>query len=182
MTQPTTIYFGADGGPASEENAPKVYLRALLFATSKRGRVVESMYVELVRNQSRQIFPIWVLGDQKLVRGSGLFVGETGVAVSHHFLMLKDGGNFRFVAGEYELSIYAKLLREETPILLFNQRLELSTEHAQEIQKAQTGVYYDWIPIKDCYHAHAEVRRPGIDEDILGLLRSATAGLKSSAN
>ena len=44
MTQPTVIYFGPDA-PRGREGSPppKVYLRTLLFATSKRGRVIESM-------------------------------------------------------------------------------------------------------------------------------------------
>jgi hypothetical protein len=32
---------------------PKVFLRTLLFATSKRGRVIESMHVALSRNETR---------------------------------------------------------------------------------------------------------------------------------
>jgi hypothetical protein len=87
LTQPTVIYFGPDRPRGKEERAPpKVYLRALLFATSKRGRVIESMHVTLARNEASQTFNIWVYGDDRLVRGSGLFVGETGVAANHHFL------------------------------------------------------------------------------------------------
>src|SRR5216684_1456715 len=75
MTQPTIIFFGADV-PRSKRDAPlpKVCLRTLLFATAKRGRVVESMHVALSRNETHQNFNIWVYGDQQLVRGSGLFV------------------------------------------------------------------------------------------------------------
>jgi hypothetical protein len=65
MTQPTVIYFGPDaprhnGGKPS----PKIYLRALLFATSKRGRVIESMHASLQRNESKQNFNVWVHGAQ----------------------------------------------------------------------------------------------------------------------
>jgi hypothetical protein len=79
MTQPTVIYFGPDS-PLSSRNSPlpKIYLRTLLFATAKRGRVIESMHVALARNETHQNFNIWVYGNEKLVRGSGLFVGETG--------------------------------------------------------------------------------------------------------
>jgi hypothetical protein len=100
MTQPTVIYFGPDA-PRSRNvpPPPKVYLRTLLFSTSKRGRVIESMHVTLSRNETRQNFNIWVYGDERLVRGSGLFVGETGVEANHHFLTPKDGASFRFVGG-----------------------------------------------------------------------------------
>src|SRR5579862_7874181 len=75
MTRPTVIFFGPDR-PRSPDDPPlpKVYLRTLLFATSKRGRVIESMHVSLARNETHQNFNIWVYGErEKLVRGSGLF-------------------------------------------------------------------------------------------------------------
>lgn len=83
MTQPTVIYFGPDA-PRSNSAPPKVFLRTLLFATSKRGRIIESMHVALSRNETHQNFSVWVYGDERLVRGSGLFVGEAGVAANHH--------------------------------------------------------------------------------------------------
>ena len=40
MTQPTVIYLGPDSPRARDESPlPKVFLRTLLFATSKRGRI-----------------------------------------------------------------------------------------------------------------------------------------------
>ena len=100
MTQPTVIFFGPDT-PRSrcETPLPKIFLRTLLFSTSKRGRVIESMHVALSRNETHQNFNIWVYGDEKLVRGSGLFVGETGVAANHHFLAPRDGSCFHFTEG-----------------------------------------------------------------------------------
>lgn len=87
MTQPTVIFFGPDSPRSGREKGlPKIYLRTLLFSTSKRGRVIESMHVSLERSETRQNFNIWVHGDDKLVRGSGLYVGATGVAANHHFL------------------------------------------------------------------------------------------------
>ena len=75
MTQPTVTFFGPDTPRSSDQpSLPKVYLRSLLFSTSKRGRVIECMYVALSRNESRQVFNVWVYGDERLVRGSGLFV------------------------------------------------------------------------------------------------------------
>ncbi len=102
MTQPTVIFFGPDtpqlrDGPM----LPKVYLRTLLFATSKRGRVIESMHVALSRNKAHQNFNIWVYDERhQLVRGSGLFVGETGIAANHHFLVPPDSGSFLFTEGQ----------------------------------------------------------------------------------
>lgn len=61
MTQPKVIFFGPDGPRSRKETPlPKIYLRTLLFSTSKRGRVIESMHVSLTRNESHQNFNIWV--------------------------------------------------------------------------------------------------------------------------
>jgi hypothetical protein len=110
MTQPTDIFFGPDTPRGRDENPlPKVFLRTLLFSTSRRGRVIESIHVALARNETHRNFNVWVYGDDKLVRGSGLFVGETGVAANHHFLTPKDGSGFRFTEGRYRLEVFAHL-------------------------------------------------------------------------
>src|SRR5713226_7443277 len=127
MTQPTVIFFGPDA-PRSRPDAPlpKIYLRTLLFSTSKRGRVIESMHVALSRNETHQNFNIWVYGERgKLVRGSGLFVGETGVAANHHFLTPKDASSFRFMAGNYRVEVFAYLLGDRKRTLLLTQFLEV---------------------------------------------------------
>ena len=106
-----------------QPSRPKVYLRTLLFSTSKKGRIIESMHVALSRNETHQNFNIWVHGDEKLVRGSGLFVGETGVAANHHFLAPGDNNSFQFVEGRYRLDVYAHLLGDQKSTLLFSQAL-----------------------------------------------------------
>ena len=127
MTQPTVIFFGPDTSRLRDEPAlPKVYLRTLLFATSKRGRVIESMHVALSRNETHQNFNIWVYGEERLVRGSGLFVGEAGVEANHHFLTPKDAVSFRFVEGHYKLEVFARLLGDQKQTPLFHR---LSTSH-----------------------------------------------------
>ena len=128
MTQPTVIFFGPDS-----PQSPKVYLRTLLFSTSKRGRVIESMHVALSRNETHQNFNIWVYGNDKLVRGSGLYVGETGVAANHHFLTPKDGSAFAFTEGRYRLNVFAHLLGDHEKILLFSQVLEIPREIAAQL-------------------------------------------------
>lgn len=147
MTQPTTIYFGPDS-PRSKALSPKVYLRALLFATSKRGRVIESMYVAVSRNETRQNFNIWVYGNEKLARGSGLFIGETGVEANHHFLIPKDGSTFHFTEGHYRMDVFAKLLGDRSQTLLFSQTLEIPRETAALLEKSSAGLYFDWGPTR----------------------------------
>jgi hypothetical protein len=119
MTQPTSIFFGPDGPRG--DGGPKVVVRTLLYNTAHQGSIVESMYVKLRRGESLQTFNIWVYGEDKLGRGSGMYVGRNGVTYSHHFLLPNDGTKFEFLAGDYELSIFATVVgKKRRP--LFHQR------------------------------------------------------------
>jgi len=81
MTKPTVVFFGYDTMPRL---TPKVFLRTLLYSTSARGQVVESMYAKLCHARSEQTFGFWGYGEtNKLTAGSGLFVGQTGVSFNH---------------------------------------------------------------------------------------------------
>jgi hypothetical protein len=158
MTQPTVIFFGPDTPQLRDGSTlPKVYLRTLLFATSKRGRVIESMHVSLFRSEAHQNFNIWVYGERhQLVRGSGLFVGETGIAANHHFLMPPDSGSFLFAEGQYRLDMFVRLLGDDRTKRLFTQELTISREIAASLAEPGTGVYFDWGPDSARYVAHVD--------------------------
>lgn len=175
MTRPTTIYFGWDIPRSGWDTPPpKIYLRTLLFSSSKRGRIIESMHVRLSRNETHQNFSIWVFGAyEKLERGSGLFVGETGVAANHHFLTPKDVNSFRFEEGQYRLDVFAQLLGEAQPMKLLSQQLEVPREVASAIRGKTAGVYFDWGPDSLRYLLHVDKRPPPIDPK--ELLRSLGA-------
>jgi hypothetical protein len=99
----------------------------------------------LRRNEAVQNFNIWVHGDDKLVRGSGLFVGETGVAANHHFLTPRDGNAFQFVQGRYRLEVYAHLLGDKEANLLFRkssklfQKLRLNSRSREQVSTSTGG-------------------------------------------
>jgi hypothetical protein len=162
MTQPTIIFFGPDASIRSKpcDDPPKVFLRTLLFSTAKRGRIVESMHVTLSRNETRQNFNVWVYGNDKLVRGSGLFVGETGVEANHHFLAPRDATTFQFVEGQYRLEVFARLLGDARHTQLFSQALDITRDLAASLAKPHTGVYFDWGPDSLRYLPHVETRTP----------------------
>src|SRR3546814_13686885 len=79
----------------------------IMDATSKRGCVIERMYVRLKRGETTQNFNIWVYGEKQLSRGSGLFVPESGTAYNNHFLLPADGTNFQFLPGTYSVEVLA---------------------------------------------------------------------------
>jgi hypothetical protein len=157
MTRPTVIFFGPDG-PPSQGSGLKVFLRTLLYSTSKRAQIIEGMYVTLRRGESVQTFNIWVYGDTgRLVRGSGLRVGEDGVAWNHHFVLPKDGTPFRFLPGEYIVEVYAVRCgtNRQVPLLLSRTTLQLSQEQSSAISQG-AGVYFDWGPDSQRYHSHID--------------------------
>lgn len=158
MTRPTQIFFGWDHSRWEDiSESPKIYLRSLMFATSKRGRVVESMHVLLTRGEVQQIFNIWVYGErEKLVRGSGLFVGETGVEANHHFLLAPNGEAFRFAAGQYRVDVLVHVVGDEQQRLLFSDELEVTSEAADEMRISGAGLYFDWAPDALRYISHVE--------------------------
>lgn len=164
MTRPTQIFFGADSSRWGDaEASAKIYLRALMFATSKRGRVVENVRVVLTRDDTQCVFNIWVYGErEKLVRGSGLFVGETGVEANHHFLLSPDAHAFTFTAGRYKFDVIAHIVGDKQEKLLFSDELEVVPEAAAEIRDSGAGLYFDWAPDMSRYVSHVErdPRRP----------------------
>lgn len=156
MTQPTTIFFGPDN-----PNSPKVYLRTLLYSTSKRGQIIESLYVKLQRGETTQTFNVWVYGDTSLARGSGLYVGEDGIACNHHFLLPEDGSRFDFLPGNYTLEVYALLVGRKRPLQLSVVNLFISEQVAKKLEDGDSGVYFDWGPDSQRYHAYVR-KRPEI--------------------
>lgn len=160
MTQPTVIFFGPDGILYNSDNC-KIFLRTLLFSTAKKGQVLESLHVSIQRNESKQNFNIWVYGEKgDLKRGSGLFVPQEGVVYDHHFLLPKDGADFKFFEGKYKLIVYAKLVGKTQTMKLSTIDLYLSQSHAGELAKPNVGLFYDWGPDQQSYYAHIDTKPP----------------------
>ncbi|WP_050030822.1 hypothetical protein [Verrucomicrobium sp. BvORR034] len=158
MTQPTLIFMGPDG-PRFDGRKNKIYLRTLLYSTAKRGMVIESLHIALHRNDTKQNFNIWVYGERsELKRGSGLYVPQEGVALDHHFLQPEDGASFGFLAGAYRLTLFAKLVGDGAATELITIPLTITETRAAELAQPQTGLYFDWSPDQQSYHAHADSR------------------------
>jgi hypothetical protein len=158
MTQPTIIYFGPDGGPPDDlRPTAKVFLRTLLYSTGKRGCLVENMFVTIHRGETRQSFNVWAYGDKGLLRGSGLFVPESGIATNHHFLPPSDGTNFSFVAGDYVLDVVVTEVGRKAKSL-FSTTLHITPELADKVRQDDNGIYFDWGPDSRRYHSHVRPR------------------------
>ena len=178
MTQPTTVFFGPDG-PMFDRGKNKVYLRTLLYSTAKRGHVLESLYLSLHRNETKQNFNVWVYGEKgDLKRGSGLFIPQEGVTFDHHFLLPADGVNFGFLEGSYTLSVFARLVGQRLSTELLTVRLSITESQASTLSQPRTGIFFDYGPDQQCYHAHLQ-HRPKVDpeqEKLLQLFSDKSAG------
>ncbi len=147
-----------------DKNVPqaKIFLRALLFSTGKRGHVVESLFLRVREGSRNAEFSFWGYGDKDLVRGSGLFVPETGVATNHHFNPLDTETLFRFSAGSYALELVAKLVGRDRLVPLWTVTLDMPPEPFKSSIARETAVFFNWSPEQKRYIASVEKRSGSI--------------------
>lgn len=88
-----------------------------------------------------------------------MFVGVDGLACNHHFLLPEDGADFRPLAGDYILRVFAKRIRDREPRQLAELRLRISDSHASELEHAAAGIYVDWGPDQQAYHPRVEIKK-----------------------
>ncbi len=157
MTQPMLIGF------LYEDDQPKIFFRAMLYATGKRGHIIEALYLKVRHDESTQTFNFWMYGETKELKiGSGLRVGDDGVSLNHHFLPSKDASSFAFLAGEYAIDSYARILNRNAPVLLSTVKLSLSQELASALRDRTMGVLFTWGP--DSQHYRGDVSAPPATE------------------
>ena len=154
MTRPSIIFFGPDG---VGEKHKKIFIRTLLYSSSEKGNYIENMYIKLLRENKTQIFNVWVYGDNDLVRGSGLYISKKGIANNHHFLMPKDGSDYNFIAGNYVLQVYVEIVNKR-PRKIYEQRLTITENQGEELNKSNAGIYFDWTPNTQNYLSHIDKR------------------------
>jgi hypothetical protein len=188
MTQPTLFYLGPDGGRHTENgtrSTPKVSVVSLLYATAKRGRIIENMFIRVRRGETAQNFNIWVYGDPaSLRRGSGLFVSDVGIATTHHFLLPPDATTFQFTPGVYAVEVLAIMLGETRPRRLFSVDLQVPADRPAEGKPEQDGLFFDWGPDAGAYVASSGHRRgthPTGMSELLAVLDTALTASPEAA-
>ena len=143
----------------------------MLYATGKRGHIIEALYLKVLRGESSQTFNFWMCGDTKDLKiGSGLRVGDDGVSFNHHFLPPKDVPSYAFLAGEYVIDAYAKILNRNAPVLLSTVKLSLARELADALGDHAKGVLFTWRP--DSQNYRGDVSEPVVT----GRSRSVSSG------
>lgn len=155
MTKPTVVFFGYEFTP---KTTPKIFLRTLLYSTSTQGNVIESMYAKITNGDRTETFSFWGYGETRnLVPGSGLYVGKTGVAANHHFVLSIDKPAFRFAEGEYVIDVYARVVGEREAQKLSRIHVAISSEHAAALSQ-EDGVLFELQPDSQRYIGHLNKR------------------------
>lgn len=159
MTRPSFMSFSYDRSEGKQPQA-KIFLRSLLYSTGKRGHVVENMFLVVRRGLEKQTFDIWGHGDidNKLARGSGLFVGETGVSANHHFNSMSALPQNFFTSGNYELDVFLELVGQDKPHHIMALKMIVPINADWEMKNPDAAVWFDWEPETKNYHAHVEVK------------------------
>jgi hypothetical protein len=155
MTQPMLIGF------LHEAEQAKIFYRAMLYATGKRGHIVEALYLRVKRGNRTDTFNFWMYGETKDLKiGSGLRVGEDGVSFNHHFLPSKDAPSYLFLAGEYTIELHAAILNRRAPVLLSTVTLSLSDNQAAALTDPVMGVLFTWNPDSRTYRGNVSEPPP----------------------
>jgi len=115
------------------------------------------------RGDSTQTFIVWIYGETKELKiGSGLRVGEDGASFTHHFLPPKDASSFAFLAGEYTIDAYAKILDRNPPMLLSTVKVSLRYDFAAALCDHAKGLPFAWGPDSQTYQG--DVSEPASTE------------------
>lgn len=134
----------------------KIFHRALLYSTGKRGHAVESLFLRVREGTRRAEFSFWGYGDKDLVRGSGLFVPENGIATNHHFNPLDTDELFLFSKGTYSLELVAKVAGRDRLFSLWAVTVEMPEGVFGNTIARDTTVFFSWSPEQKRYIASVE--------------------------
>jgi hypothetical protein len=150
MTRPVQIIFASKNA-----RRPEIILKTLLYATGRRGHVIERLYLS-VRHDADEIetFGFWSYGQGKnsIVSG-GLRVGEDGVVYDHHFLQADKDSHFYFSEGNYEIQVFATVVNDSSPKLLHQFDLSLSQDKSLQMHVNNYAVLYTFDPVEKQYIA-----------------------------
>jgi hypothetical protein len=76
------------------------------------------MFIRVCRGKSKQTFSKWGHDEAGLTIGEGMFVGTEGVRCNHHFILPPDGTPYAFLAGDYQIDVFATVVNGRAPIHL----------------------------------------------------------------
>lgn len=154
MTQPTLLCLTRE----KPTGRPKIFLRTLLYTTASKGRVIETMFLRVHQPGGTYTFDFWGHTEGgKLTLGSGLFVGQTGIASDHHFNPRHGSEGFLFINGHYRIEVFAVTVGSSTPKKLKEIHFDLDGQQAAElIQILDLELFLFWNSDRQNYEGSLE--------------------------
>jgi len=139
----------------------KLFMRTLLFSTGKRGRVVEIVQLTLRHEGKTFPFNYWMYGDSdKLSIGSGIFVGQDGIALNHHFVPTSPLSVNDLPAGSYQIEVRALLLGSKSVTIIQRLQFALGNEEANALRTSKDkAVFFVWDQETGTYKSRIDNRR-----------------------
>ncbi len=156
-THPSFVSFSYDFSPDKPPWA-KIFLRTLVFTTGKRGQVVESLSLRVREGARVAEFSFWGHGDKDLIRGSGMFIPESGLATNHHFNPISRDPLFVFSPGNYSLELVAKLIGRSSLVSLSTIQLVMPNSPFGATIPPDAAVYFNWSAQQGHYLSSVEKR------------------------
>jgi hypothetical protein len=164
MTKPTIVFFGFDSVP---KTTAKVFLRALLYSTAVRGQVIEGMFAKLRHGPDEQVFSFWGYGEtNQLSPGSGLHVGQTGIAVNHHFVLSVHQPEYEFTPGDYTVQVFARVVGRKQPMKLAEVSVSVPEDQAA-ILDTKGGILFELSADGQTYIGHSRGEKPSAGPESL---------------
>jgi hypothetical protein len=140
LTRPTAIFFVRDGA----DGKFKIVVTALLYSTAKRGQVVESMFIKIIKNDIVTTFGEWIYWEGNRVHLGRVKIGEEGRTLFDHFLLSEKTEEFSFSVGEYSLEMYAQKIGTKKPIKIFQTKFTLDNNTAESTTMKGPGFALLW--------------------------------------
>jgi hypothetical protein len=149
MTRPRMLFFTSDR-QWDRKGRSKIVVIALLYATAKRKVAVETMWVTVEHEGQTHVLPDWFYKASDEAFPSGLNVGEEGRALYHHFYLPRESPLYPWPAGNYTVSVWAKVAGQTEAVPLFVSPV-LSLPAGMDKADVEEGFSMNWNPLSGAY-------------------------------
>ena len=101
------------------------------------------MYATVRYDGREPVFSFWGYAEtERLFPGSGLYVGRTGFAANHHFVLSVHEEAYHFEPGAYEIDVIADVVGRRKPTKLGTIKLTLPAPLATALMQ-ESGVLFE---------------------------------------
>jgi len=173
-TAPSQITLGISNiGP----RRPFIIIESFFYTQSLQGKVIESLYAEVLFKEKSQKFNSWMAGNsstQNRIRMSGIRVNRSGVNLSSIFFPPHPDWGFTFPKGECTLKLFARTTGKSDYIELNKIDINLTESQSDEIENSKLAVFEISSNGKD-YHVYMDNHAENMNEEAMKFMKSVSA-------